>query len=56
MTPIKQITAPLDYKKVTSRIDEIILLNPTKLYHELNVLGTLAASYEELHFPIDSSN
>jgi HTH-type transcriptional regulator / antitoxin HigA len=54
---IKPIRTKSDYKKVMKRIDEIIVKHPKKgtaIYDELDVLGTLAAAYEEIHFPIDA--
>ena len=57
MSAIKPIRTKSDYKKAINRIDEIILSNPKKgtdLYNELDVLGTLVACYEDVHFPIEA--
>ena len=59
MSQIKPIRTKADYKKAIKRIDEIILSNPKKgsaLYNELDVWGTLAAAYEDIHFPIEAPN
>ena len=59
MNTIKPIRTKSDYKKAISRIDEIILFNPKKdsnLYNELDILGTLVAVYEDIHFPIEAPN
>jgi hypothetical protein len=51
----KRINSKSDYKKVMQRIDAIILKKPkkgTELYKELDLLGTLAAAYEEMHIKI----
>jgi HTH-type transcriptional regulator/antitoxin HigA len=55
MNTIKPIRTKADYKNAIKRIDEIILTNPKKgsaLYNELDISGTLAAAYEDIHFPI----
>lgn len=57
MNTIRPIKTKTDYKKVMIRIDELILSNPkkgTEDYNELDVLGTLVAAYEDIHFPIDA--
>lgn len=57
MSHIKPIRTKTDYKAATKRIDELIALNPTKgteLYDELDVIGTLVAAYEDIHFPIEA--
>jgi len=57
MNPIKPIKTKADYKKVMNRIDELIISNPKKgseNYNELDILGTLAAAYEDIHFPIEA--
>ncbi len=59
MRAIKPIRTKTDYKNAMKRIDEIILSNPKKgsaSYNELDVLGTLVAAYEEIHFPIEAPN
>lgn len=55
METIKPIRTRTDYKNALKRIDELILKNPkkkSKEYDELDVLGTLVSSYENIHFPI----
>lgn len=57
MNTIKPIRTRKDYQVALNRIEEIIALNPKKgqdIYDELDVLGTLVAAYEEIHFPIES--
>lgn len=55
METIKPIRTKTDYKQALKRIDDLILLNPKKNsleYDELDVLGTLVAAYEDIHFKI----
>jgi HTH-type transcriptional regulator/antitoxin HigA len=57
MNTIKPIYTKADYKKALQRIDALIALNPkkgTSAYDELDVVGTLVAAYEDIHFPIDA--
>lgn len=57
METIKPIRTKTDYKHALKRIDDLILKNPKKNsaeYDELDVLGTLVASYEDIHFPISA--
>lgn len=57
MAQIKPIRTKSDYKAALKRIDELILSNPKKgtvAYDELDVLGTLVAAYEDVHFPIEA--
>lgn len=57
MKNIKPIRTKADYKAALKRIDEIIALNPkkgTEIYDELDVIGTLVASYEDIHYPIEA--
>lgn len=52
---IKPIRNKRDYKRTMQRIEELILSNPkpgTADFDELDVLGTLAAAWEEIHYPI----
>ena len=55
MKNIKPIRTKADYKTAMKRIEELIALNPKKgtaAYDELDIIGTLVAAYEDLHFPI----
>lgn len=57
MNLIKPIRTKKDYQNALKRIDEIILKRPAKgsaTYDELDVLGTLVAAYEDIHFPIEA--
>ncbi|HXB42067.1 MAG TPA: hypothetical protein VNZ49_16110 [Bacteroidia bacterium] len=57
MKNIKPIRTKADYKAALKRIDSLILSNPVKgstAYDELDVIGTLVASYEDMHYPIDA--
>jgi HTH-type transcriptional regulator / antitoxin HigA len=48
-----------DYKLAIARIEELIMSNPKKgslAFDELDVLGTLVAAYEDIHFPIEAPN
>lgn len=54
---IKPIRTKTDYKNTLNRIEELIALNPKKgsmEYDELDVLGTLVAAYEDIHYPIEA--
>ncbi|MEO5946091.1 MAG: transcriptional regulator [Chitinophagaceae bacterium] len=55
MYSIKPVRTKADYKTALARIEELIALNPkkgTSAYDELDVIGTLVAAYEDIHFPI----
>lgn len=55
MALIKPIRTKSDHKAALKRIDELIAQDPKKgsaVYDELDVLGTLVASYEDIHIPI----
>ena len=55
MKTIKPIRTKADYKAAIKIIDELIAMNPKKgtaIYDELDVLGTLVAAYEDIHYPI----
>ncbi len=57
MAHIKPIRTKTDYKAALKRIDSLILSNPKKgssAYDELDILGTLVASYEDIHYPIEA--
>jgi len=57
MKTIKPVRTKADYKAAMERIEELIALNPKKgstAYDELDVIGTLVAAYEEIHFPINA--
>lgn len=59
MTTIKPIRTKADYTAAIKRIDELITKNPKKgsnEYDELDVIGTLVAAYEDIHFPITAPN
>jgi HTH-type transcriptional regulator / antitoxin HigA len=57
MKSIKPIRTKSDHKAALKRIDELILSGPKKgsaAYDELDVLGTLVAAYEDIHYPIEA--
>ncbi|HWY38908.1 MAG TPA: hypothetical protein VNY73_10135 [Bacteroidia bacterium] len=57
MNTIKPIRTKSDHKAALRRIDALITSNPTKgsaAYDELDVLGTLVAAYEDIHYPIEA--
>jgi HTH-type transcriptional regulator/antitoxin HigA len=57
MKLIKPVRTKADYKAAMQRIDALIALNPKKgnaAFDELDVIGTLVAAYEDIHFPIDA--
>ena len=57
MKNIKPIRTKTDYKAAIKRIDVLISGNPikgTKAYDELDVIGTLVAAYEDIHYPIEA--
>ncbi len=57
MEKVKPIKTKNAYKAAIKRIDEIILSNPKKgseAYCELDLLGSLVAAYEDIHFLIDN--
>jgi HTH-type transcriptional regulator/antitoxin HigA len=57
MTPIKPIRTKSDYKATIKRIEALISLNPQKgssEFDELDILGTLASAYEDVHYPIEA--
>lgn len=57
MKNIKPIRTKADYKSAMKRIEELIALNPQKgtaAFDELDILGTLAAAYEDIHYPISA--
>lgn len=59
MKSIKPIRTKSDYNAVIKRIDNLLAKNPKKgtaEYDELDVLGTLAAAYENIHYQIDAPN
>ena len=52
---IKPVRTKADYKAALVRIEELIASNPKKgtaAYDELDIIGTLVAAYEDIHFPI----
>ncbi|MES2836686.1 MAG: helix-turn-helix domain-containing protein [Bacteroidota bacterium] len=55
MKTIKPVRTKADYKAALARIEELIVSNPKKgtaAYDELDIIGTLVAAYEEIHYPI----
>ena len=55
MRTVKPVRTKADYKSALKRIDELIAMNPkkgTEIYDELDIIGTLVASYEDIHYPI----
>jgi HTH-type transcriptional regulator/antitoxin HigA len=59
MKTIKPVRTKADYKTAMKRIDELIAKNPKKgttEYDELDVIGTLVAAYEDIHYPIEAPN
>lgn len=57
MKPIKPVRTKSEYKIALERIEQLIALNPKKgsgAYDELDVIGTLVAAYEDIHFPIEA--
>jgi len=56
---IRPIRTKADYKSALARIEELIATNPKKgtaAFDELDVIGTLVAAYEDIHYPIDAPN
>ncbi len=54
---LKTYNQSIRQKKGKLVSDKIILKNPKKgtaIYDELDVLGTLVAAYEEIHYPIEA--
>jgi len=57
MATIKPIRTKSDYKAALEQIDQLIALNPkkgTKTYDDLDVIGTLVAAYEDIHYVIEA--
>lgn len=57
MKTIRPVRTKADYKVALERIEELIALNPKKnsaAYDELDIIGTLVAAYEDLHYPIEA--
>ena len=57
MKTIKPVRTKADYNFALARIEKLIALNPRKgtdEYDELDIIGTLVAAYEDIHYPISS--
>ena len=57
MNSIKPVHTKADYKAALKRIEELIAQNPKKgspVYDELDIIATLVAAYEDIHYPIAS--
>lgn len=57
MKTIKPVRTKADYISSMARIEKLISLNPKKgtdAYDELDIIGTLVAAYEDIHYPITS--
>ncbi len=57
MKIVKPVRTKADYKAALARIEELIASNPKKgtgEYDELDIIGTLVAAYEDMHYPIAS--
>ena len=57
MITVKPVRTKAEYKFALARIEELIALNPKKgaeEYDELDIIGTLVAAYENLHYPISA--
>ncbi len=57
MNIIKPVRSKTDYNLAIKRIDELIDLNPKKgtpEFDELDIISTLVAAYEDIHFPIEA--
>lgn len=55
MIKVNPIRNKKDYRAALKRIDQLIMKNPeegTAAYDELDVIGTLVAAYEDIHYPI----
>ncbi len=56
---ISPVRTKADYKAALIRIEELIAQSPKKgtaAYDELDIIGTLVAAYEEIHFTIEAPN
>ena len=59
MKAIKPVHTKAAYKAALARIEDLIAANPKKgstAYDELDIIATLVAAYEDLHFPIHAPN
>ena len=57
MNTIKPVRTKAEYNSALARIEKLIALNPikgTEEYDELDIIGTLVAAYENLHYPISA--
>ena len=56
MTTVEAINTKAEYKTVLKKLDELITGDPKKeapAYNELDMIGTLASAYEDIHYPIE---